>query len=150
MKYKRWESFGFGYTFKINYIDDVLNVERQKKRSFTDFKELLGLHREREAKQKAKDVFTDFLKLLADDLIDNNEIFVFPKRGFGYIKIANTANPRRKDYFYDIESEGKIFTPKLLLDKSVLRITRKHYKLRFNQNLRIKMYLKISQGHKYR
>lgn len=149
MKYKRWCSLFHGHTFKVNYIDDVLDLERFTKRSFTDFKGLLGMPREREAKQKAKDVLTSFLKVLAQDLIVNNEIFIFPVRNFGYVKITNTANPRRKDYFYDIESEGKIFTPKLTLDNRLLKINKKHYKLRFNQVLRIQMMNLIQSGHKY-
>ena len=150
MKYKRWESNGFGYTFKINYIDDVLDLKRFEKRSFKSFKEVLKLKQEREASQIAKNVFTSFLKAVAHDLIVNNEIFVFPIPSFGYIKISNTANPKRKGYVYDIESDGKIWTPKLTLDKTLLKRNKKHYKLRFNQNLRLQMCDLIMSGHKYR
>lgn len=150
MKYKRWEAFGFGYSFKINYIDDVFDLERFKKRSFKNFKELLGKPTEREAKQIAKNVFTSFLKLMVDDLIENNEIFVFPIRTFGYTKISNTANTRRKDYVYDILSDGKIWTPKLFLDERILKNNKKHFKLRFNQNIRNRMRELIESGHKYR
>jgi hypothetical protein len=149
MKYKRWYCLDHAYTHKVNYIDDVFDLKRFKKRSFTDFKELLNMPKEREAKQKAKNVLTSFLKTLAQDIIVKNEIFVLPCVNFGYIKITNTADPRRKDYFYDIESEGKIFTPKLTLDNRVVKMNKKHYKLRFNQNLRIQMMNLIKSGHKY-
>lgn len=150
MKYKRWESFGFGYTFKVNYLDDVLDLNRFKKRSFKDFKELLDKPTEREAKKLAKDVFTSFLKLLVVDLIENNEIFILPIRNFGYIKISNTANHRRKDYVYDIMSDGKIWTPKVFLHERVIKRNKKHIKLRFNQKIRIRMAELIQSGHKYR
>ena len=150
MKYKRWEKFGFGYSFRINYIDDVLDLDRFKKRSFKDFKELLGKPTEREAKQIAKNVLTSFLKLVVTDLIENNEIFIFPLKDFGYVKISNTANPRRKDYFYDILSEGKIWTPKLFLNKDLIKKNKKHYKFRFTQEIRIRMAELIKSGHKYR
>jgi len=149
MKHKRWENRGFNYTYRVNYLDDVLDIDRFKKRKFTDFKELFKTNRERKAKKLGKDIFTDFLKLLSQDLIENNDIFVFPEKNFGYIKVTNTANSNRKDYRYNIESEGKIFTPRIKLDNRLLKRNKKHYKVRFNQKLRHKMYELITDGHKY-
>ena len=67
----------------------------------------------------------------------------------GYIKISNTANTKRFDYKYNVNTEGKIFTPRIKLDKRIHEINRKHYKVRFNQVLRQKMYELINDGHKY-
>jgi len=150
MKYKTWEAYGNQFTYKVNLLDDVLDLTRFKNRPFVDFKEVLKMPREREAKKLAKDVFTFFLKRLAEDLIYENDIFVLPLPSFGYIKVANTANPRRKDYFYDIESDGKIWTPRIKLDPMNIRRTKKHYKVRFNRDLRNKMQDLIESGHKYR
>jgi hypothetical protein len=150
MKYKTWESFGTKFTFTVNMLDDVLDLNRFRRRSFTDFKTLLKVKREREAKKIAKDVFTAFLKKMSEDLIYENDIFVLPIPSFGYIKVSNTANPRRKDYFFDIESDGKIWTPKIKLNPENLRRTKKHYKVRFNQKLRNEMQVLIESGHKYR
>ena len=65
MKYKTWEAYGNQFTYRVNLLDDVLDLTRFKNRSFTDFKEVLKMPREREAKKLAKDVFTFFLKRVA-------------------------------------------------------------------------------------
>ena len=38
MKYKMWKYRGKQFSFKVNYLDDVLSILRFKKRSFKDFK----------------------------------------------------------------------------------------------------------------
>jgi len=149
MKYRTWINRGFRFGYKVNLLDDVLDIKRFTKRTFSSFKDLFKLDRERKAKKLAKDIFTDFLRLLAEDLIENNNIFVFPEKNFGYVKISNTANASRKDYVYNIESDGKIFTPRIKLDKRIFNRTKKHYKIRFNQLLRCKMFDLITSGHKY-
>ena len=149
MQYKQWESTGISYAFKLNLLDDVLDLDRFDKRSFKDFKELLRLDKERQAKRLAKKIYTDFLKLVAQDLIVNNDMFVMPMKGFGYIKVSNTANPNREDYVYDIESDGKIWCPRLRVDQEIQKKNKRHYKVRFNQTLRIQMADMILKGHKY-
>jgi len=149
MKYKMWKYKGKKFSFKVNYLDDVLNILRFKKRTFKDFKDLFNIDRERKAKKLAKDIFTDFLKTLSTDLIENNNIFVLPERNMGYVKISNTANPKRYDYTYNVNTEGKIFTPRIKLDKRIHERNKKHYKVRFNQLLRQRMFELINDGHKY-
>ncbi len=80
MKYKTWKNSGFSFVYKVNYLDDVLDIGRFKKRKFSDFKELFKTNRERKAKKMGKDIFTDFLKLLSTDLVDNNDIFILPEK----------------------------------------------------------------------
>jgi len=149
MKHKTWTNKGFKFAYRVNYLDDVLDISRFTKRKFTDFKDLFKMDRERKAKKLGKDIVTDFLKLLSEDLIDNNDIFVFPEKNFGYIKVTDTSNSNRKDYIYNVSSEGKIFTPRIKLDDRIVKRNKKHYKVRFNQTLRNKMYEKIIDGHKY-
>ena len=149
MKHKTWINKGFKFVYRVNYLDDVLDINRFKKRKFADFKDLFKMDRERKAKKLGKDIVTDFLKLLSEDLIDNNDIFVFPEKNFGYIKVTDTANSNRKDYIYNVDSEGKIFTPRIKLDDRIVKRNKKHYKVRFNQALRHKMYENITNGHKY-
>ena len=108
------------------------------------------MKRETEAKKLATDVFISFLKKLADDLIMENNIYIFPSPAFGYIKISNTADSNRDDYVYDIDSEGKIWTPKVKINSDITKRSKKHYKLRFNLKLRQKMFKLIQEGHKYR
>ena len=68
MKYRTWINRGFRFGYKVNLLDDVLDIKRFTKRTFSSFKDLFKIDRERKAKKLAKDIFTDFLKLLADDL----------------------------------------------------------------------------------
>jgi hypothetical protein len=149
MRYEQFTSGDISYAYKINTISDVLDLKRFKKRSFNNFKELLKKNTEVEAKKLARDVFVSFLKKLSQDLIVENDIFVFPAPGFGYIKISNTADANREDYVYDIESNGKIWTPRMKLDPNIVKRNKKHYKLRFNEKLRNQMFELIQNGHKY-
>ena len=150
MRYNQFTFGGISYAYKINSISDVLDTNRFKKRSFNSYKELLNMRRETEAKKVATDVFVSFLKKLSEDLMVENNIYVFPSPGFGYIKISNTADVDRDDYVYDIESEGKIWTPRVKINSEITKRSKKHYKLRFNLNLRRKMFKLIQEGHKYR
>jgi hypothetical protein len=106
------------------------------------------MKQEREAKKMAKDVFTDFMTAVADEMINNN-YFVFPRRGFGYMTISNTANPEREDYIYDIDTGGKIYSPRIKISEDVFTTPKRNYKVRFNQVLRNKMYNNIINGRKY-
>lgn len=148
-KNKYWKDNESGFYYKVNYLDDILDLSRFKNRKFKDFKELLSLKTEREAKKKAKDVFTDFLELMVDDLIESNDIFVLPIINMGYLKITNTANPERSDYRLEKTSSGKIYTPRLKLDKRITWKNKKYYKVRFNQKIRMRMFELITNGHKY-
>ena len=150
MRYKYFERDGICFTFKINSVEDTLDLNRFKRRSFKDFKEVLKMNRERAAKKLAKDMVVSLLKRISHDLIYNNEIFIFPIPAFGYVKISNTANFNREDYVYDIESDGKIWTPKFKVNPDIWKKNKKHYKIRFNQTLRQKMFDLIQTGHKYR
>lgn len=149
MRYKQFESADISYAYKINSISDVLDIKRFPKRSFTNYKTLFNKQTEAEAKKLATDIFIAFLKKLAYQLIEENDIYILPANGFGYIKISNTADPKREDYVYDIESDGKIWTPRLKLDPELNKRNKKTYKFRFNQTLRHRMFELIKQGHKY-
>lgn len=149
MRYKQFESADISYAYKINSISDVLDLKRFPKRSFDNYKTLLNKRTEAEAKLLATAIFVSFLKKLAYQLIEENDIYIFPANGFGYIKISNTADTNRPDYVYDIESEGKIWTPRLKLDPELNKRNKKNYKFRFNQPLRQKMFELIRAGHKY-
>lgn len=149
MIYKQFTNDEISYAFKVNSISDVLDLNRFNKRSFSSFKELLKMKRETEAKKLAKDILVSFLKKLSQDLIVENNIYIFPSPKFGYIKVSNTADSSREDYVYDIESDGKIFTPKLRIDPKLVLRNKKHYKLRFNGTLRMQMFNLIQNGHKY-
>jgi len=148
-KRKYWKNEDGGFFYKINYLDDILDISRFKKRRFKDFKELLKLRTEREAKKKAKDVFTDFLECMSEDLIEQNDAFVLPIIKMGYLKISDTADPKRIDFRYDQTAGGKIYTPRLKLDKRITLKNKKHYRVRFNQKIRMKMFQLIQNGHKY-
>ena len=149
MRYKQFTNNDASYAYKVNSLSDVLDLKSFSKRSFNSFKSLLGMKTEAEAKKVATDVFNSFLDKLSKDLIEENNIFIFPSPGFGYLKISNTANDNRPDYVYDIESDGKIFTPRLKINKEITQRNKKHYRLRFNTKLRTRMYQLIKSGHKY-
>jgi len=149
MRYEQFVNDDATYAYKINSLSDVLSLDNFKKRSFSSYKDLLGTKTESEAKSIATHVFNSFLSKLSTDLIENNEIFVFPSPGFGYLKVSNTANENRSDYIYDIESDGRVFTPRLKINQEITKRNKKHYRLRFNTRLRTKMYHLIKSGHKY-
>lgn len=148
MTYKEWKGHGVSYCFRWNGINDIFDTNRFPPK-FKSFSDLLNMGNERDAAQVAKDVFTDCMRLVAEDMIERNEIFIFPVQGFGYMKISNTANVRRPDYVYDIESDGKIYTPRIKLDPRIRENNKRHYRVRFNKVLRNRMADLILNGHKY-
>jgi len=132
--------------YSINGINDVFNTKRFP---FSEFKELTGEVDERAAQQKAKNIFKDFLKLVADDIILENNIFILPVRGMGYIMIKRCENLDRDDYVYQFHSDGKIFTSRFKINDEYRERTKKIFKFRFNQVNRNRMADLIINGHKY-
>lgn len=149
MRYEQFNSDGISYACLINSISDVLDLKRFQKRSFDNYRTLLKKSTEAEASKLATDIFVLFLKKLSYSLIEENDIYVFPFKDFGYLKISNMANPNREDYVYDINSDGKVWAPKLKLNNELNKINKKKYKFRFNEKLRMRMFELIKQGHKY-
>jgi len=147
MKLKRfWYTEGSFYYVRNN-VSDILNINRFKA-PFTSFKEVTKESTERKGKQIAKDMFTDMMSMMAEDLI-KNDYFIFPKKNFGYITITDTADPNRKDYVYNIETGGSIYSPIMKLNKLAFKTAKRNYKLRFNQYYRNIMCNKINDGNKY-
>tara|TARA_Y100001956_G_C4099600_1_gene176977 strand:- start:610 stop:1053 length:444 start_codon:yes stop_codon:yes gene_type:complete len=147
MKLKRfWFDTGSFYYIRNN-VEDILNIKRFKS-PFKSFKEVCRTKTERKGKQIAKDMFTDMMQMIADDLI-KNDYFVLPRKNFGYMTIADTADPNRKDYVYSIETSGSVYSPILKLSKKELKTAKKNYKLRFNQHYRNIMCNEINNGGKY-
>lgn len=134
------------FVYSINGINDVFNTKRFP---FSEFKELTGEVDERAAQQKAKNIFKDFLKLVADDIILENNIFILPVRGMGYIMIKRCENLDRDDYVYQFHSDGKIFTSRFKINDEYRERTKKIFKFRFNQVNRNRMADLIINGHKY-
>ena len=149
MKYEQHISDVASYSYRVNFLGDVLDLKRFKNRDFKDFKELFGTNRERKATVFAKQIFNDFLELMIDDLIYNNNIYLFPKLEFGYIKISDIANPNNPNYVFNIETDGKIFGPKIKLDKRILRKTRMHFNIEFGKEIQEKFNKELAAGHKY-
>lgn len=133
----------------MNTVTDILDLKRFKRRKFKGFKNLVGINYERQAAVKAKEIFNDFLMLMGQDLVDNNDCYVLAKRGFGYINVANIANPNSPDYVYNIETDGKIYGPKLKLDIRIMRFTRLHFRVEFGKELQTRLESQVAAGHKY-
>lgn len=104
-----------------NNLDDALDLDRFSHRSFRSYAELFGIEREVVAERKAKKLVRRMLSLMVDDLLDN-DIFVFPEREFGYLKIGNIRTfCDKEEYFWDVRYDGALYGGIFVLDKLLRR-----------------------------
>ena len=139
---------GLTFHYQVYSLMDIFNMKFFPTKRFSSFKNLLGMKVENSACNKAKKVFTDFLDLMSNDLIEKNDKFVFPKKGFGTIFITDMADRNHPNYFYNIETDGKIYSMKIS-SYPLIRKSKKHYWISLEKPKRIKMMKLIKSGHKY-
>lgn len=150
MKFRTFKEKTTGLEIKylIANVDDLIDLKKNRTYSINNYKEIFGVDRERKAKQLAKDMFTDMMKMMADDMIEKNYAIVFPYHKFGYMSVADNSkiNP---EFNFNIETNGHGSGLKLCLDHRIGRNSKKLYRARFVQPLRQKVAEMERAGHKY-
>ena len=152
MKTKVHYADGVKIWHRVANVDDLLNEKVHRPKYFKDVKTLLNIKTDREAKTKAKEMINDFLSMLTDDMIYNNDVFIFPIEKFGYMGITD------KTHFYHhrnmpirnfFECGGKNFGPCILIDKEVAKKNDKFYHMRFTRPNRLKLIEHVKTGNRY-
>lgn len=130
--------------YQRNNLDDLLDIKRFPWAKFSSYKELFNLSSERQAKQKAKELFTEFLVLMSKDVIDEHNIYLLPRKDFGRILIA-----RKRKEEYSIEDGGFKISEKICINPVYRLYNKKRYRMRFTRPLRTRLYLRQLQGDTY-
>ncbi len=138
-----------GFFYKSNRIDDLFDHNRFYSLSLDEIKKLTGKTTEREAKKVCKDLFTEMMEMISVDIIENNDCFVFPLVKMGYIGISETTDIDREDYVFNIDTGGKTYGSRIVLDKRNLKRNKKHYRFRLTRENHIKLQEAIENGMRY-
>jgi hypothetical protein len=151
MKYKKYrcKNNNLDFYFEIANVEDIVKIRQDiGNGKIKSYREVFKTKTERQALKKAKDMFTDMMKLMADDLIYNNYAIVFQYLNFGYMSVAEVKN-EYENYKFDIETQGKQYGLRLFLSPDIGRANKKRYKGKFVRTQKEKLKEQISKGHTY-
>lgn len=145
------------FWYLINNVDDLIDLDDNPYLdvdSFVEFFSIEGLTTERAAKQKARNIITDFFRMVAEDLIENNDVFVFPQYRFGRMYVGDVSGLTWKGYHRNvgknmIDAGGKTPGLKLIINGKTNRYSSKMYRGKFNRVNSNRITNKVLQGHKY-
>jgi hypothetical protein len=131
---RRWfSSRSWSGFVKINNLDDVIDRKRFVFRNFVQLKDVTRQARERDAELKTKEMISDLFVMIANDMIDDRAVFVFPLQRFGFMRIGDIGNdPGGERYFKRIEDDFLIPGGKIHVDQMIR-------KLNGNKDYRFKM-----------
>lgn len=110
-------------------------------------------------KATVKEICIEFLEMLMDDLIEENNYFLFPLHKFGYMFIGKEGNINHENYRYDpvkgidnfSETEHSLFQP-MILGKEIAKLANMNkwtYRARFLGKTQKKFQSVIDNGHYY-
>ena len=117
----RYESDAGVKFVRKNNLDDVLDLDRFRLRSFKDYKSLLKTRTEVAGERLAKKLLRRMLQMMMTDLLEN-DIFVFPEQKFGYLRIGNLRNFKSDDeYPWDPRYDGAVYGGICVLNDLVRR-----------------------------
>lgn len=138
------------FWYNIANVEDLVKIRQDiGNGQILNYKDVFGTRTEREGMQKAKDMFTDMMILMSDDLIYNNCAVVFPYMKFGYMSVGDIHAENMKDYEFDINTDGKEYGLKIMLDERIGRYNKKKFKAKFVRPLKNKVKELVIKGHSY-
>jgi len=150
------KTFSFGgkdIHYTVYNLDDLLNTDIFRMPLYVWWKRFFKVEKEtnneRVGRKMAKMIVNLFLKELMNDLIYQNDTFVLPEKGLGFIAVTNKTNYQSETFQYDFETEGKTYGPKIFISKEQTKKTKKLYRMRFTQIGRRKVREQIAKKHYY-
>lgn len=151
MKFKtfRNRSSGQMINYEIANVKDLVKIIHDVGNEIEKYKDVFNTKTEREGVQKAKDMFTDMMIMMADDMIHSNYAIVFPYKEFGFMYVGDVSMPDHPNYQFDIETNGKVNGLVLRLHQRLNRFNNKFYKGKFVRPLKNKVYELTKNGHAY-
>ncbi len=98
----------------------------------------------------AKKLVRDMLALMLEDLFDN-DVFIFPKPGFGYLKIADIRPLLGDRYRFNIAHDGAVYGGLCHLDPLIIRVIgNRRYNFQLTQRSMARLRDLRDAGKKYR
>jgi len=151
MKLKKYKDAKTGteFWYQINNVEDLIDLEDNPYFKYNSFAEFFDMTKERQAKQKAKDIISDFFSMIADDMIENNDFFVFPQYRFGRMYVGDISSFTWKRQGDIIETGGKRMGLKLIINQMTNRYSSKMFRGRFNRVNSQRVLNNVLKGHKY-
>lgn len=133
----------------INNIDDLVNSHSWGKRSCSSVKKAMEMDNEREARQKAKDMFCDMMGMVAEDMVERNNTFVFPRREFGFMYIGNVRR-LSPHYPYVVRFDGFMPGGRVVLSNKIRQINRgRFYRFKLIRRRHARIMRLMENGHRY-
>ena len=80
----------------------------------------LGPKKDREARQAAKELFCTMMEMVAEDMVEENAVFVFPRQKFGFMRIGDIARDGDKTVL-DVRHDFLYFGGRITLDPIIQR-----------------------------
>lgn len=143
MKTRVFRLPGHSIFVRQNNVEDLLGPGRHP-----IFK-TLGPKKDREARQAAKDLFCMMMSMVAEDMVENNAVFVLPRQNFGFMRIGDVARDGDKTAL-DVRNDFLYFGGRITLDDIVRRCNGDRifrFKLTRPRSNRLRELVEI--GHRY-
>ena len=151
MKHKKF--LGYNNTglvtlrYEVNNLDDLFNTKRFE---FDDyFMHMFQTKNERTGIKKAKDLFTEMMEMIAEDMIYNNSVFIFPYPRFGDMWVADIGNRGILNYRYNIDTDGAVYSLKIGISNRIREKSKVFHRGRFNEINQKKLNKMVQVGHRY-
>lgn len=135
--------------YQRNNVRDLFDKKRFKPKNFKDLKSLTGDDGDKKALYRCVRMFKYFIKLVADDMVNNRDAFIFPFVDFGYMSVADTTDTDSPRYRYNHDTEGRNYTGRIYLTDRIRKYNKKHYCLRLNRTYRKQIFELVKNGLKY-
>lgn len=151
MRHKIWRN-PYGderFFYQINNTRDLFDKKRFIPKSFKEFREITGHKHERDAKLLCIKMFKYMVRLMADDMIYNRDMFVLPRHKMGYMRVADTTDVDSPGYKYYFDTEGKRYSGRIYINGDISKQNKKHYCLKLNRTHFKKILSLVKEGMKY-
>lgn len=111
MARKQVYRFKDGYTVWAvkNNLDDVFDPDKFHAGGIRSFRKFLNMACERAARQVAKNLFKRMCEMMAEDMLQHNDAFMFPSKSFGFIRIGDMVDHKLEDRLKVDEFERAIY-----------------------------------------
>jgi len=153
LKNKKFTHNGKDIYYTVYNLDDLLDTSIFYMPLYIWWKRFFKVEKEsnneRVGRKMAKMIVNLFLKELMNDLIYENDTFVLPEKGLGFMCVTNKTNYQSDNFRFDFETEGKTYGPKLFINKEQTKKTKKLYRMRFTHTGRRKIREQIAKKHYY-
>lgn len=150
MKKKVFINGGIKTKYVVLNVEDLVGLDYHKPKStkYKSYKELFGMKTERKALQLAKNIFTEMMAMVAEDMLNGDE-YILPYHGLGMLKIMPMKGIGKADTDFLIKTKGLVYFPALVMSPDGYEKA-PGIRVKLNRDLTIRLMDKIlSKNHKF-